>query len=190
MLSTHIHSLNIGPLTCVEREERRMLKTDQKITPFLWFDNQAEDAMKFYVRIFKNSRIISIKRYPGGPLDGPMKGMEGKVLTGLFELEGQRFMALDGGPFFKPSAAVSFYVECRTQRQVDHYWNELTKGGDPGAQRCGWLQDRYGFSWQIVPTVLPLFLNDSDQEKADRVMQAMLKMKKLDIAALRKAYKG
>ncbi len=127
----------------------------QKITPFLWFNNNAEEAMNFYVSIFKNSRIVSLKRYPEGPLEGPMKGMEGKVLTAVFELEGQRFMALDGGPFFKPSGAVSFYVECETQEEVDDYWEKLTAGGNPKAQQCGWLQDKYGFSWQIIPAALP-----------------------------------
>ena len=160
----------------------------QKITPFLWFDKQAEEAMNFYVSILKNSKIVSIKRYPDGPLEGPMKGMEGKVLTGVFELEGQRFMALDGGPYFKPSGAVSFYVECQTQEEVDYYWSRLSEGGDPKAQQCGWLQDKYGFSWQIIPKALPQLLNDADKEKSGRVMQAMLQMKKIDVEKLRKAY--
>lgn len=167
-----------------------MANIKQKITPFLWFDKNAEEAIRFYVSIFKKSKIISIKRYPEGPLEEPMKGMEGKVLTGVFELEGQMFMALDGGPFFKPSGAVSFYVECEKQEEVDYYWNKLTEGGDPKAQVCGWLQDKYGFSWQIIPTALPRYLNDPDQEKADRVMQAMLKMKKIDIEKLKEAYEG
>lgn len=162
--------------------------TLQKITPFLWFDNQAEEAMNFYISIFSDSSIVSIKRYPEGPLDGPMKGMEGKVLTGVFELEGQRFMALDGGPFFKPTAAVSFYIECEDQEEVDRYWNRLSEGGDPKAQQCGWLQDKFGFSWQVIPKALPELLNDPDHEKADRVMQAMLKMKKIDISELQDAY--
>jgi predicted 3-demethylubiquinone-9 3-methyltransferase (glyoxalase superfamily) len=165
-------------------------KSLQKIIPFLWFDKQAEEAMNFYISIFKNSRIVSIKRYPDGPLEGPMKGMEGKVLTGVFELEGQPFMALDGGPFFKPSAAVSFYVQCEAQKEVDYYWDKLAKGVDPKAQQCGWLKDKYGFSWQIIPNALPRLLNDPDREKADRVMQAMLKMKKIDIANLMRAYRG
>src|SRR6185369_5475829 len=112
------------------------------------------------------SKIISIKRYPEGPLEGPMKGMEGKVLTGVFELAGQRFMALDGGPFFKPTGAMSLYIECQTQEEVDHYWNTLTEGADPKAQQCGWLQDKFGFSWQVIPTALPTLLNDPDQKKA------------------------
>ncbi len=160
----------------------------QKITPFMWFDKNAEEAMNFYTSVFKNSKIVSIKRYPEGPLEEPMKGMEGKVLTGVFELERQRFMALDGGPFFKPSGAVSFYVECEKQEEVDYYWDKLTEGGDPKAQLCGWLQDKYGFSWQIIPTALPRLLNDPNPEKADRVMQAMLRMKKIDIATLKRAY--
>jgi len=116
-----------------------------------------------------------------------MKGMEGKVLTAVFELEGQRFMALDGGPFFKPSGAVSFYVECETQEEVDDYWEKLTAGGNPKAQQCGWLQDKYGFSWQIIPAALPKLLNDPDRAKANRVMQAMLQMKKIDIGGLMRA---
>ncbi len=164
--------------------------TIQKITPFLWFDKNAEEAMNFYVSIFKNSKIVSIKRYPEGPLEEPMKGMEGKVLTAVFELEGQSFMALDGGPFFKPTGAVSFYIECETQEEVDHYWNALSEGGDPKAQQCGWLMDKFGFSWQVIPTTLPTLLNDSDPVKANRAMQAMLQMKKIDIAELQKAYSG
>jgi predicted 3-demethylubiquinone-9 3-methyltransferase (glyoxalase superfamily) len=159
----------------------------QKITPFLWFDHQAEEAVNFYVSLFRNSKIVSIKRYPEGPLEGPMKGMEGRVLTAVFELEGQRFMALDGGPFFQPSGAVSFYVECETQEEVDYYWSKLSQGGDPNAQQCGWLKDKYGFSWQIIPRALPELLNDPDKEKSARVMQAMLKMKKIDIKGLQEA---
>lgn len=166
------------------------VKPSQKITPFLWFSNNAEEAMNFYTSIFKNSRILGIKHYPTGPLDGPMRGLEGKVLNGVFEIEGQRFMALDGGPLFKPTEALSFYVECETQKEVDHYWDKLTEDGDPEAQRCGWLKDKYGFSWQIVPTALPRLLSDPDAIKASRVMQAMLKMKKLDIAILEHASHG
>lgn len=162
----------------------------QKITPFLWFNTQAEEAITFYTSIFKDSKILHIKRYPEGPLEGPMKGMEGKVLTGVFELFGQRFMALDGGPFFQPTGAVSFYVECETQAEVDEYWEKLTEGGDPSAQQCGWLKDRFGFSWQIIPTALPKLLNDPDPVKSARVMQAMMQMKKIDISVLQKAYDG
>ncbi len=160
----------------------------QKITPFLWFDTQAEEAMNFYTSIFKDSKIVSIKRYPPGPLEGPMKGMEGKVLTAVFELLGQTFMCLDGGPYFKPNGAVSFYVECETQEEVDEYWTKLTAGGNPQAQQCGWLQDTFGFSWQIIPSLLPKLLNDPDTEKAGRVMQAMMQMKKIESSVLQQAY--
>ncbi len=160
----------------------------QKITPFLWFDKNAEEAINFYTSIFKDSRIVSIKRYPEGPLDGPMKGMEGKVLTAVFELFGQQFMALDGGPYFQASGAVSFYVECQNQEEVDEYWNRLTEGGDPTAQQCGWLKDKFGFSWQIIPEALPRLLSDSDTVKSGRVMAAMMQMKKIDVATLEQAY--
>lgn len=166
----------------------------QKITPFLWFNKQAEEAINFYVSVFSasprktaESKVVSIKRYPDGPLEGPMKGMEGKVLTAVFELEGQTFMALDGGPFFKATGAVSFYVECGSQEEVDYFWEKLTQGGNSQAQQCGWLMDKYGFSWQVIPTALPKLLGDPDKQKADRVMQAMLKMKKIVVADLEKA---
>jgi predicted 3-demethylubiquinone-9 3-methyltransferase (glyoxalase superfamily) len=162
----------------------------QKITPFLWFDTQAEEAMNFYVSIFKNSKIVSIKRYEADIPQSGVQGMKGKVLTAVFELEGQTFMALDGGPIFKPTAAVSLYVECGSQEEVDTYWSKLGAGGNPDAQQCGWLQDKYGFSWQIIPRILPQLLNDPDKEKANRVLQAMLQMKKIDIAGLEKAYEG
>ncbi len=160
----------------------------QKITPFLWFDKNAEEAMNFYTSIFEDSKIVSIKRYPEGITEGPMKGMDRKVLTAVFELRGQTFMCLDGGPFFKPTGAMSLYVECETQEEVDNYWDKLAEGGDPQAQQCGWLMDKYGFSWQIIPKILPELLNDSDKAKADRVMQAMLQMKKIDVATLKQAY--
>lgn len=153
----------------------------------MWFDKQAEEAMNFYTSLFPNSKIIGIKRYPDGPLEGPMKGMEGKVLTGEFELNGQRFLALDGGPFFQPSGAVSFYFECENQEEVDKYWNALTEGGDPTAQQCGWLKDKFGFSWQVIPRQLPELLNSPDAAKAGRVMAAMMQMKKIVIADLEAA---
>lgn len=162
----------------------------QKITPFLWFDKNCEEALNFYTSVFKNSRIVNIKRYDADVPQSGVTGMVGKVLTAVFELEGQRFMALDGGPYFKPSAAVSFYIECKDQAEVDYYWEKLTAGGDPAMQQCGWVQDKFGFSWQVVPEALPRLLNDPDKAKADRVMQAMLAMKKIDIAALEKAYNG
>jgi predicted 3-demethylubiquinone-9 3-methyltransferase (glyoxalase superfamily) len=161
----------------------------QKITPFLWFNTQTEEAMNFYISIFKNSRIVNIQRYPDGPLEPPMQGMEGKILTAVFELEGQRFMALDGGPVFKPTAAVSFLIECGDQEEIDYYWNRLTEGGDPAAQQCGWLQDKFGFSWQVVPNMERWF-NEKDKAASDRAMKAMLAMKKIDIAALEAAYAG
>lgn len=162
----------------------------QKITPFLWFDKNAEEAMNFYVSIFKSAKIVSIKRYPDGPLEGPMQGMEGKVLTAVFELEGQKFMALDGGPYFKPTGAVSFYIECETQEEVDYYWSRLTEGGDEKSQQCGWLMDKYGFSWQVIPNALPKLLNDPDIAKAGRVMAAMMQMKKIEVAKLEEAAEG
>lgn len=170
-------------------------QSGQKITPFLWFDKEAEEAMNFYVSIFNergnNSKVVSIKRYPdppaGGQLEEPMKGMEGKVLTGVFELAGQTFMALDGGPFFKPTPALALYIECENQEEVDHFWNKLSEGGLEEAQQCGWLQDKYGFSWQVIPNALPKFLSDTDTAKANRVMQAMLKMKKIVVADLESA---
>ena len=153
----------------------------QKITPFLWFDNQAEEAVNFYVSIFKNSKITSIDRYgEAGP------GPKGTVMTASFELEGQGFMALNGGPEFRFTEAISFFVSCETQAEVDELWEKLSAGGEKGP--CGWLKDKYGVSWQIVPTILGELLNDPDPEKSKRVMQAMLQMKKIDINALKRAY--
>jgi len=140
--------------------------------------------MNFYTSIFPNSKIVSIKRYPDGITEGPMKGFDGKVLTAVFELLGQQFMCLDGGPFFKATGAVSFYLECEDQKEVDKYWERLSEGGDSNAQQCGWLQDKYGFSWQIIPKQLPELLNNPDKTKADKAMQAMLKMKKIVIKDL------
>jgi predicted 3-demethylubiquinone-9 3-methyltransferase (glyoxalase superfamily) len=168
----------------------------QKITPFLWFDNKAEEAMNFYVSVFSGApgggtgKVLSIKRYPDKALDEHMVGMQGKVLTGVFELNGQRFMALDGGPIFKFTEAVSMHVECATQEEVDHYWDKLGEGGDEQAKQCGWLKDRYGLSWQIVPAALPKLLSDPDHEKSERAIKALLKMKKLDIAELQRAHRG
>lgn len=159
----------------------------QKITPFLWFDGNAEEAINFYVSIFKNSKIVSIKRYPTAPMTEPMKGMEGKILTAVFELEGQRFMAIDGGPYFKPSGVISLYVDCQSQDDVDHYWSKLSEGSDPKTHQCGWVQDKFGFYWQIIPAMLIKLLNDSDKSRADRAMKAMLKMKKIDVATLQRA---
>jgi len=155
----------------------------QKITPFLWFNDDAEDAAKFYVSVFKNSRINGVTRYgEAGP------GPKGKAMTVTFQLEGQDFIALNGGPQFKFSEAVSFVVDCKTQQEVDTIWAKLTKGGQEAP--CGWLKDKFGLSWQIVPSVLGELLGDKDPQKAGRVMDAMLKMKKIEISALKAAYKG
>lgn len=155
----------------------------QKITPFLWFDSQAEEAMEFYVSIFKNSRIISVSRYgEGGP------GPEGSVMTGTFILDGQQFIALNGGPVFKFTEAISMFVNCETQDEVDELWEKLSDGGSKG--QCGWLKDKFGLSWQVVPTELGTLLGDPDPVKSKRVMEAMLQMSKIDIAKLRLAYEG
>jgi predicted 3-demethylubiquinone-9 3-methyltransferase (glyoxalase superfamily) len=165
----------------------------QKITPCLWFDKNAEEAMNFYVSVFQgspekkaNSKIVTLKRYPEGPLEEPMKGMEGKVLTGIFELDGQQFMCLDGGPIFKLSEAISFQVECETQEEVDYFWEKLS--AVPSSEQCGWLKDKFGLSWQIIPTILGEFLMDKDPVKSSAVLQAMLKMKKIEIKDLEQAY--
>ena len=159
-------------------------KRAQTISPFLWFDSQAEDAAKLYVSIFPNSRILEVSRYgEAGP------GPKGTVMTVAFELDGQRFIALNGGPQFKFTEAVSFSVECETQEEVDRYWAKLTAGGGEEGP-CGWLKDKYGLSWQVNPRVLGQLLSDPDQKKAKRVMEAMLKMKKIDIAGLERAADG
>jgi len=154
-----------------------------KITPFLWFDSNAEEAAQFYTSIFKNSKILQTSRYGE---DGP--GPKGTVMTIRFELNGQEFIALNGGPHFKFNEAVSFVVNCETQQEVDEYWKKLTAGGKE--VQCGWLTDKYGLSWQITPTILGQLIADKDPEKARRVMQAMMKMVKIDIEALKKAYQG
>ena len=152
-----------------------------KITPFLWFDGKAEEAMNFYVSIFKNSKIVSVTRYgEAGP------GPKGTVMTAKFELDGQEFVALNGGPQFTFTEAISFVVNCATQQEVDEFWEKLSEGGEKS--RCGWLKDKYGLSWQVVPTVLVEMLQDKDAEKSKRVMQAMLQMDKLDINTLKQAY--
>ena len=153
----------------------------QKITPFLWFDNQAEEAMNFYVSVFKNSKRGRISRYGDA---GP--GPKGTVMVTTFQLEGQEFMALNGGPHFKFTEAISLVVSCETQEEVDEFWEKLSEGGSKG--QCGWLKDKYGLSWQIVPTVLGELMSDPDPEKSKRVMTAMLQMKKLDISGLKRAY--
>jgi predicted 3-demethylubiquinone-9 3-methyltransferase (glyoxalase superfamily) len=153
----------------------------QKITPFLWFDNNAEEAMNHYVSIFMNARIVSVSRYgEGGP------GPKGSVMTGTFEIEGQQFMALNGGPHFKFTEAISLFVNCNTQAEVDELWEKLSAGGQES--QCGWLKDKFGLSWQIIPSALGEMLSDPDPQKSKRVMQAMLKMGKIDIAKLQAAY--
>jgi predicted 3-demethylubiquinone-9 3-methyltransferase (glyoxalase superfamily) len=161
----------------------------QRITPCLWFDDQAEAAAAFYTGIFRNSRIVSVARYgeAGREIHGKPPG---SVMVVAFELEGQTFTALNGGPVFKFNEAISFQVNCETQEEVDDYWEKLSAGGDPAAQQCGWLKDKYGVSWQIVPAVLPKLLGDPASEKSQRAMMAMLQMKKLDIAKLEQAYAG
>ncbi len=157
----------------------------QKITPFLWFDNQAEEAANFYTSIFNNSKIGNITRYDDESAKASGRP-EGSVMTVVFQLEGQDFIALNGGPQFKFTEAISFSVDCKTQGEVDELWEKLSAGGEEGP--CGWLKDKYGLSWQIVPTVLVEMLKDKDAEKAKRVTHAMLQMKKLDIETLKRAY--
>jgi predicted 3-demethylubiquinone-9 3-methyltransferase (glyoxalase superfamily) len=153
----------------------------QKITPFLWFDNNAEEAINFYVSIFKNSKLLSMNRYgEAGP------GPKGTVMSATFQLEGQQFMALNGGPHFSFSPAISLFVNCETQQEVDELWEKLSAGGKK--ERCGWLKDKYGLSWQIIPSALGRMLSDRDPEKSKRVMKAMLQMDKIDVHGLKQAY--
>jgi predicted 3-demethylubiquinone-9 3-methyltransferase (glyoxalase superfamily) len=161
----------------------------QPITPCLWFDTQAEEAARFYTGVFKTSKIGKISRYTeaGHDVHGQPAG---KVMTVEFELNGQPFTALNGGPHFKFNEAISFQIMCKDQEEVDYYWNKLGQGGDPNAQQCGWLKDKYGLSWQVVPTALVELLGDPNREKSGRAMEAMLKMKKLDIAELERAFEG
>ena len=157
-----------------------------KITPFLWFGSQAEEAASFYVSIFKNSKLGAVSRY-GKEGYEVHKQPEGRAMTVQFELDGQAFTALNGGAAFSFNQSVSFQVHCDTQQEVDHYWNALSAGSDPKAQQCGWLKDKYGLSWQIVPRVLPKLLSGPDKQKSGRVMKALLQMKKHDIATLTRA---
>ena len=157
--------------------------TTQKITPFLWFDANAEEAMNFYTSIFKNSELLSVSRYGEGS-----PGQAGTVMTATFTLNGQTFMALNGGPHFKFTEAISFFVNCETQEEVDELWENLSEGGEQG--QCGWLKDKFGVSWQIVPTALGELLGDKDPEKSKRVMEAMLQMHKIDIEKLMQAHEG
>jgi predicted 3-demethylubiquinone-9 3-methyltransferase (glyoxalase superfamily) len=160
-----------------------------RITPCLWFDDQAEEAARFYTAIFKNSRIVHVSRYgeAGQEVHGKAPGT---VMVVAFELDGQAFTALNGGPIFTFNEAISFQVDCQSQDEVDYYWSRLSEGGDERAQQCGWLKDRYGVSWQVVPRALIEMLSDPDPARSQRAMTAMLQMKKFDIAALRRAYAG
>jgi predicted 3-demethylubiquinone-9 3-methyltransferase (glyoxalase superfamily) len=170
---------SVQALSLLEAKEKEAVPI-QTITPFLWFDHQAEEATRFYVSVFRNSKIVKVVRYGAA---GP--GPAGTVMTVEFQLDGQSFVALNGGPHFKFTEAISFVVNCRTQDEVDDYWGKLSAGG--AEVQCGWLKDRFGLSWQIVPTELPELLGDPDREKASRVLKTMLTMKKLDIRALRQA---
>jgi predicted 3-demethylubiquinone-9 3-methyltransferase (glyoxalase superfamily) len=161
----------------------------QRITPFLWFDDQAEEAARFYTGIFSNSRITNITRYSDAGRETHGRPA-GSVMVVAFELDGQPFAALNGGPVFRFNEAVSLVVNCETQDEVDYYAEKLTAGGDPEAQQCGWLKDKYGVSWQIVPTIVPELLADPESDRTRRAMLAIMKMKKLDIAALQRAYDG
>jgi predicted 3-demethylubiquinone-9 3-methyltransferase (glyoxalase superfamily) len=153
----------------------------QKITPFLWFNDNAEEAINFYASVFKNSKIINTKRWGDG---GPVA--KGTLMTAVFQLEGQEFMALNGGPHFKFTEAISLFVNCKTQEEVDDLWNRLSAGGEKS--RCGWLKDKFGLSWQIIPSALGELMSDKDPKKSKNVMEAMLKMDKIDIKALQDAY--
>ena len=165
------------------------MATLHKITPCLWFDDQAEEAAKFYTGIFRNSKIGKISRY--GEAGQEVHGRPpGTAMTVPFELEGQPFVALNGGPLFKFNEAVSFQVICKDQKEVDYYWERLKEGGDSNAQQCGWLKDKFGLSWQVVPTVLIDMLSGKTSGKSERAMNAMMQMKKLDIAELERAYRG
>jgi predicted 3-demethylubiquinone-9 3-methyltransferase (glyoxalase superfamily) len=160
-----------------------------QITPCLWFDNQAEEAARFYTGIFKNSKIGKVSRYGEAGQDVTGKA-PGSVMMVEFELDGQPFSALNGGPQFKFNESVSFVIPCRDQKEVDYFWDKLSQGGDPKAQMCGWLKDKYGLSWQVVPAVLAEMIADSKSGRSDRVMEALLKMKKLDLPTLERAYAG
>jgi len=163
--------------------------TTQRISPCLWFADEGEEAARFYTGIFKNSRIATITRYGAAGFETHHRPA-GSVMTVAFELDGQSFTALNGGPLFKFNEAISFQVNCETQDEIDYYWEKLSAGGDPKAQQCGWLKDRYGMSWQVVPADMDDLFKDAKSAGAQRAMEALLLMKKLDIAALRRAYEG
>jgi predicted 3-demethylubiquinone-9 3-methyltransferase (glyoxalase superfamily) len=173
-----------------ESKENTVMPTvQQRITPFLWFDTQAEQAAQFYCSIFPNSRIVKVTRYTREAAQ-PTGMKEGAAMTVGFELDGQRFAALNGGPHFKFNEAVSLVVHCASQQEVDHYWNALAAGGDPRAQQCGWLKDRYGLSWQVIPDEMIELLTHADPQRARRATAAMMQMKKIDLQTLRKAAAG
>ena len=165
------------------------MPTVKRISPCLWFDSEAEQAAQFYTGIFKNARIVTITRYGKAGFETHHRP-PGSVMTVLFELEGEEFTALNGGPLFKFSEAISFQVKCETQKEIDYYWEKLSAGGDPKAQQCGWLKDKFGLSWQVVPAIMADLFKGEDSAKAARVMEVMLPMKKLDIAQLKKAAAG
>jgi predicted 3-demethylubiquinone-9 3-methyltransferase (glyoxalase superfamily) len=165
------------------------MQITQRIAPCLWFDSQAEEAAAFYVSVFKNSKMTTVARYTDAGRERH-KQRPGSVMTVAFELDGQAFTALNAGPVFKFNEAVSLQVNCSNQEEVDYYWDKLSKGGDPKAQQCGWLKDKYGLSWQVVPAILPKLLNDHESPTAARAMDAMLRMKKIDIRELERAVAG
>jgi predicted 3-demethylubiquinone-9 3-methyltransferase (glyoxalase superfamily) len=171
-------------------ENRKILegKTMQKITPFLWYEDNAEEAANFYCSVFKNSKVGGVTRYEGEGAKATGRAA-GSVMTVAFELDGQKFTAINGGPHFKFTEAVSFVVNCETQEEVDYFWEKLTADGGAESQ-CGWLKDKYGLSWQVVPTILPQLFQNKDPEKTQRVMKAMLQMKKIDIPTLQRAAEG
>jgi predicted 3-demethylubiquinone-9 3-methyltransferase (glyoxalase superfamily) len=187
--SLHIRGVADQKIDRSAQEKRSMAITKQQITPCLWFDTEGEDAAKFYTGIFKNSRITRLTRYgkAGQEITG---GTPGSVMLVEFELDGQRFTALNGGPHFKFNEAVSFQIECEDQGEIDYYWEKLGAGGDPKAQVCGWLKDKFGLSWQVVPDMSEFFNRDESSPASERAMEAMLKMKKIDIAELRRAAEG
>jgi predicted 3-demethylubiquinone-9 3-methyltransferase (glyoxalase superfamily) len=165
------------------------MRFKQRIVPCLWFDSQAEEAAQYYVSIFKNSKIGRVSRYTKAGYE-IHKRPEGSVMTVEFELDGQPFTALNGGPIFKFNEAISLQIYCDTQHEIDHYWDKLSKGGDPAAQQCGWLKDKYGLSWQVVPSMMDDLFEDHESPRAQRAMEAMLRMKKLDIRELERAVAG
>lgn len=165
------------------------MPTVQRISPCLWFDSEAEQAARYYTGIFKKSRIVTITRYGKAGFEAHHRPA-GSVMVVVFELDRQEFTALNGGPVFKFNEAISFQVNCETQDEIDYYWQNLSAGGDPRAQQCGWLKDKFGVSWQVVPTMMAELFKDENSAKAQRAMEAMLRMKKLDIAELKKAAAG